>query len=400
MQGKTIILGVSGGIAVYKAAALASRLTQAGALVHVVMTESACKFVTPLTFQALTKQEVYLDTFAERNPHVISHIDLADRADLFLMVPATANVIGKLAHGIADDMLLTTWLATTAPTMVAPAMNGHMLVNPAVRHNIELLKMRGVMFVEPAEGQLACGYVGKGRLAEPEHIFAEVERFFADRARLSGVRVLITAGGTREPIDPVRFIGNHSSGKMGHALATVAADRGALVELITAADGAPHHPAIRITRVDTAQQMYDAVMQRVTEVDVIIKSAAVADYRPAESEPSKIKKNRDRLTLEFVKNPDILAELGARPVRPFLVGFAAETDRLDEHAQEKLRRKRCDLLVANDVSVEGAGFSADTNIVSIFDSNGLVERLPVLSKTEVARRILQLVADRRDARDA
>jgi phosphopantothenoylcysteine decarboxylase/phosphopantothenate--cysteine ligase len=395
MQGKHIVLGVTGGIAVYKAAALASKLTQAGAFVHVIMTDGATRFVTPLTFQALTRQRIYTDTFQEENPHAISHIQLADEADLFLVVPASANTISKMANGIADNMLLTTWLATTAPTIIAPAMNGHMLTHPSIQTNMKKLEELGVSFVESGTGQLACGYVGKGRLAEPEQIYEAVEQFFQSKLLLSGTRFLITAGGTREPIDPVRYIGNHSSGKMGHALALVAAQLGATVQLVTTANNAPTNPLIITTKVETALEMYDAVMELATQSDVIIKSAAVADYRPVVQATQKIKKTDSTLTIELVKNPDILATLGANKGQSLLIGFAAETERLDQHAQAKLQQKNCDLIVANDVSASGAGFGIDTNIVSLFDRNGDVTRLPMMSKRDVALQIMQWIIDKR-----
>ncbi len=393
MQGKTIILGVCGGIAAYKAAALTSRLTQAGATVHVILTESAARFVTPLTFQALSRQRVYTDTFAEADPHVISHIDLADRADLFLIAPATANVLGKMANGLADDMLSTTWLACTAPTLVAPAMNGHMLEHPAVQANMNVLRARGVQFIEPGEGQLACGYVGRGRLAEPEQIFAAVSEHFARAQELRGQHWLITAGGTREPLDPVRYIGNRSSGKMGHALAHAAALSGAQVTLVTTAPiAAPQHPNIESVAVESASEMYTAVMRVAEFADVIIKSAAVADYRPIAPALHKIKKTNERLTVEFEKTADILAELGQRNLKGLLVGFAAETERLDEYARAKLARKQCHLLIANNVMRAGAGFGTDTNIVSVYDRTGLLKDYPQMSKTALAAELITLIA--------
>ncbi len=393
MQGKTILLAVTGGIAVYKAATLASRLTQAGAHVYVLMTDGATRFVTPLTFQALTRHRVYTDTFEESDAGVISHIELADRADLFLVVPASANTISKMANGIADNMVLTTWLACTAPTIIAPAMNGHMLEHPAVQQNISKLQEMGVSFIESGVGQLACGYIGKGRLAEPDTIFAAVSNWFNEQQQLRGLRFVVTAGGTREAIDPVRFIGNHSSGKMGHAIALAAAQLGATVTLITtvAPENAPSHPAITNTFVESAQQMFEAVVSHAASADVIVKSAAVADYRPVQVHPQKIKKTEQRLVLELEKNPDILAYLGENKGNVLLVGFAAETDRLEEHAMDKLQRKRCDLLVANNVSLEGAGFSVDTNIVSVFDEQGLLKKFPLMSKRDVAIELMHLI---------
>ncbi|SEB44394.1 bifunctional phosphopantothenoylcysteine decarboxylase/phosphopantothenate--cysteine ligase CoaBC [Paenibacillus sp. GP183] len=394
LQGKTIVLGVTGGIAAYKAADLTSKLTQAGAKVHVIMTESAVKFVAPLTFQTLSRHHVFVDTFEERNASVVSHIDLADSADLFVIAPATANVIAKLALGLGDDMLSTTLLATMAPILIAPAMNVHMYGNPAVQQNIQTLRSRGIHFIEPGEGQLACGYVGKGRLAEPLEIVASIEGHFANGQPWRGRRVLVTAGGTVERIDPVRYITNDSSGKMGFSIAEEAKRLGAKVTLISAPTALPAPDGVEMVRVHSAQDMLEAVLSRLEQTDVIFKAAAVADYRPALKAEQKIKKSAETLTLELVKNPDILKEIGTRKQTQFVVGFAAETDKLDEYALDKLKRKNCDLLVANDVSQEGAGFGTDTNIVKIFDSRGLVESLPMMSKVEIARKLLKLVAER------
>jgi phosphopantothenoylcysteine decarboxylase / phosphopantothenate---cysteine ligase len=397
LKGKTIILGVSGGIAAYKAAALCSKLAQAGANVHVIMTESAEKFIAPLTFQTLSRNRVAIDTFNEHDASVVQHIDLADSADLFVVAPATANVIGKLAAGIADDMLSTTYLATTAPVLIAPAMNVHMYDHPAVQHNIEVLTKRGVMFYEPGEGQLACGYVGKGRLAEPELLLAKIESLLADEQKpkpLAGKRVLITAGGTIERIDPVRYITNDSSGKMGFAIAEAARDLGADVTVVHARVSESPPAGVRIVKAESAIEMFDAVMAAYDQTDLVIKAAAVADYRIAEISDQKIKKSSDTMTLNLVKNPDILQTLGERKTRQFTVGFAAETGDLARYATDKLMRKKCDLLVANDVTEPGAGFAVDTNRISIFDSSGLVEQLPLLSKRGAADRLLEIVIAR------
>jgi phosphopantothenoylcysteine decarboxylase / phosphopantothenate---cysteine ligase len=395
LHGKTIVLGVCGGIAAYKAAALTSKLTQAGATVRVIMTESAVQFVAPLTFQTLSRHHVFVHTFDEKDPSVVSHINLADSADLVVIAPATANVIGKLALGIGDDMLSTTLLATMAPIWVAPAMNVHMYANPAVQQNMQTLQSRGVRFIEPGEGQLACGYVGKGRLAEPEEILAAIERHFAGGGSLQGRRVLVTAGGTVERIDPVRYITNDSSGKMGYAIAEEAVRMGAAqVTLVTGPTALPAPAGVELVSVMSALDMREAVLSRLDASHLIVKAAAVADYRPAVVAEQKIKKKTDTLTLELVKNPDILQEIGTLKKEQFVIGFAAETERLDEHALDKLKRKNCDLIIGNDVSQEGAGFSGDTNVVRIFDRNGLVEALPLQSKREVARRLLELAAMR------
>ncbi|MGF9916361.1 bifunctional phosphopantothenoylcysteine decarboxylase/phosphopantothenate--cysteine ligase CoaBC [Paenibacillus ehimensis] len=395
LNGKTVLLGVSGGIAAYKAAAVCSKLAQAGADVRVIMTESATKFVAPLTFQTLSRHDVIVDTFDEKDASVVSHIDLADRADLVVIAPATANVIGKIALGLADDMLSTTLLATTAPILVAPAMNVHMYAHPAVQANMLKLAARGVRFIEPGTGQLACGYVGKGRLAEPEEIVAAVERFFQEKRLLEGKHVLVTAGATVERIDPVRYLTNDSSGKMGYAIAEEAQRMGANVMLVTGKASIAAPAGVTVVKVESTLEMMEAVLSRLPEQDVIIKAAAVADYRPAEQAEHKIKKNEDEMTMRLVKNPDIAQAVGERK-KPsqLLVGFAAETQHLETFAQEKLKKKRCDLLVANDVTMEGAGFGTDTNVVRIYDSGGLVEALPLMSKGQVAARLLALVADR------
>lgn len=399
LQGKTIVLGVCGGIAAYKAAALTSKLTQAGAVVRVIMTRSAVQFVAPLTFQTLSRHHVFVDTFDEKDPAVVSHINLADSADLVLIAPATANTIGKLALGLGDDMLSTTLLATMAPIWVAPAMNVHMYANPAVQTNMETLLRRGVRFIEPGEGQLACGYVGKGRLAEPEEIFAAVERHFQGEAgRLAGKNVLVTAGGTVERLDPVRYLTNDSSGKMGYAIAEEAVRMGANVTLVSGPSALPVPEGVQLVRVQSALDMREAVLSRLAESQLIIKAAAVADYRPAVVAEQKIKKKADSLTLELIKNPDILQEIGTlKTKKQFVIGFAAETEALDEHAMDKLKRKNCDLIVGNDVSQEGAGFGGDTNVVRFYDQNGLVQALPIQSKWDVARKLLELAAERMPA---
>ncbi|RKN86628.1 bifunctional phosphopantothenoylcysteine decarboxylase/phosphopantothenate--cysteine ligase CoaBC [Paenibacillus ginsengarvi] len=398
LKGKTIVLGVTGGIACYKAAALCSKLTQAGADVRVIMTVSATKFVAPLTFQTLSRHDVAIDTFDEKDASVVSHINLADSADLVVIAPATANIIAKLAHGIADDMLSTTLLATEAPIFIAPAMNVHMYAHPAVADNMRLLRERGVQFIEPGVGQLACGYVGKGRLAEPEEIAAEIERFFDAPKPLAGKKVLVTAGGTVERIDPVRYITNDSSGKMGFAIAEEAKEMGAHVTVVAANTSAAVPAGVGVVRVESTQNMLDAVLARFAETDIVIKAAAPADYRPAHRSEQKIKKKDETMTLELVKNPDIIETLGKLKTNQFTIGFAAETNDGERYAMEKLNKKNCDLLVLNDVTMAGAGFGTDTNIVKIFDAGGLVVSLPQLSKREVARRLLEIAAERLEGR--
>ncbi|WP_145322840.1 bifunctional phosphopantothenoylcysteine decarboxylase/phosphopantothenate--cysteine ligase CoaBC [Paenibacillus xylanexedens] len=405
LNGKKIVLGVTGGIAAYKAATLCSRLVQKGADVHVIMTASATQFITELTLQTLTRNTVYTDTFDEREPAVVSHIHLADLADLVLVAPATANVIAKMAHGMADDMLSTTLLATTAPVMIAPAMNVHMYDHPAVKHNMNLLVERGTLMIEPGEGQLACGYVGKGRLEEPETIVDVVERFFEQRestARvqkgqdllLQGKKVVVTAGGTIERIDPVRYITNDSSGKMGFAIAAAARDLGADVKLVMGNTQAKPPENVELIPVQSAQDMYEAVTREWDDADIVVKAAAVADYRLKEVYTEKIKKKGDTLSLELVKNIDILETLGKQKTHQFLIGFAAETQSVEMYAREKLERKNCDLIVANDVTRTGAGFGTDTNAVHIYDREGLVEELQVMAKHDVAHRLLRIAAER------
>lgn len=399
LRGKTVILGVCGGIAAYKAAALCSKLVQAGAKVRVVMTESAAKLVQPLTFQALSKYHVVVDAFEENDPSVITHVDMADSADLVIIAPATANMLAKIAYGLADDMLSTTMLVTRAPILAAPAMNVHMYDHPTVQANMKTLAARGVQFVEPGFGQLACGYVGKGRMAEPEEILEAAKLVFEEKAPqpLAGKKVLITAGGTVERIDPVRYLTNDSSGKMGFAAAEAARDLGAEVTVVAARTSTHAPTGITLVRVESAVDMLKEVMDRLDDTDVIVKAAAVADYRPAMLSEQKIKKSGDTLTLELVKNPDILLEIGKRKTSQFVVGFAAETEHTRANALEKLERKNCDLLVANDVTAQGAGFGTDTNIITIFGRDGLELELPLSSKKDAALRLMSLVAERLNA---
>ncbi len=388
LKGKKILLCVSGGIAVFKAAALTSKLTQAGAIVKVIMTESARKFVTPLTFQALSRHDVYTDTFDEKDSSVIAHIDLADWADLTLIAPATANVIGKLANGLADDMMSTTLLAVTSPIFIAPAMNVHMYENPAVQKNIKTLEQFGYHFIEPNEGFLACGYVAKGRMEEPETIVAMLETFVSRDLPLQGKRILITAGPTRERIDPVRFMTNFSSGKMGYSIADEAVQSGAEVILISGPTNLQPPAGVRVVNVESAEDMLRAVLNEYDAVDAVIKTAAVADYRPKIVHKEKMKKKADDLTLELERTPDILKILGERKTKQTLVGFAAETNKVEEYAKGKLASKNLDMIVANNVLAEGAGFGTDTNIVTMYKRNGEIVSLPKLSKQQVATHIL------------
>ncbi|MED1947469.1 MULTISPECIES: bifunctional phosphopantothenoylcysteine decarboxylase/phosphopantothenate--cysteine ligase CoaBC [Brevibacillus] len=399
LAGKRIVLGVSGGIAAYKAAALTSKLTQAGALVHVILTEGALQFIQPLTFQALSHLPVYTDTFTEPDPHVISHIELADRADLILIAPATANVIGKMANGIADDMLTTTVLATKAPVMVAPAMNVNMYNHPAVIANMDKLTAYGYRFVEPGVGLLACGWIGKGRLAEPEEIVEAVRQWFASDETRQTIRekdlqekhVLITAGPTREKIDPVRYITNHASGKMGYAIAEAARDRGAKVTLISGPTNLARPDGVEFIAVESVQEMFDAVMEQLPHCDIVVKSAAVSDYRPKHVAEHKMKKGDGPLELALEKAPDILKTIGERKTKQFVVGFAAETQNVLQHAQSKLERKNLDMIVANNVLLEGAGMGSDTNIVTLLTRGGEQLALDKLSKRAVADKLFDAV---------
>lgn len=399
LTGKKVLLGVTGGIAAFKAASLCSKLVKEGAEVRVIMTDSATKFITELTMQALSNNFVYTDTFDEKHAESIAHIHLADWADLVLVAPATANIIGKMAAGIADDMLSTTLLATQAPIMLAPAMNVHMYEHPAVTRNLAELAARGVLMIEPGEGLLACGYTGKGRMEEPESIVQVVKDYLAREIRisqkpLSGKKVVVTAGGTVERIDPVRYITNDSSGKMGFAIAKAARRLGAEVVLIAGHTQAEPPVGIPVTRVLSAQDMYEAVRAEWADTDILVKAAAVADYRPKEAAVQKIKKRDDSLVLELVKNIDILETLGKQKTKQFLIGFAAETENVEQHAMDKLKRKNCDLLVANDVTAQGAGFGSETNIVNIYDASGLVRSVPQMAKDEVALQILELAGER------
>ncbi|MBH0229121.1 bifunctional phosphopantothenoylcysteine decarboxylase/phosphopantothenate--cysteine ligase CoaBC [Halobacillus yeomjeoni] len=389
VKGKKIVLGVSGGIAAYKAAALTSKLVQAGASVKVIMTESAKRFVAPTTFQALSRQPVYTDTFDEQDPSQIQHIDVADWADLFLLAPATANIIGKLAGGLADDMLSTTLLATEAPVYIAPAMNVHMYSHPAVMNNMKQLDAWGFKFIEPGEGYLACGYVGKGRLEEPETIVRVLEQEEQKEQLLKGKKVLITAGPTREKIDPVRFFTNPSTGKMGFALARQAARLGADVTLISGPVKLDTPSGVERVDVTSAEDMFQAVMERYHDSDLVIKSAAVADYRPRTTYEHKMKKAPGDYAVEMERTKDILLELGERKEHQYLIGFAAETQEIESYGRKKLEKKNLDAIVINNVSDEGAGFGHDTNVSIWLTKQGDKQTFPLMSKDELATNILQ-----------
>ena len=398
---RTIILGVTGGIAIHKSLDLASQLVKHGASVHVVMTENATRLVQPLQFQVISRNPVLLDLFDAGTDWKPPHIDLADRADLLAIVPATANIIGKLANGIADDALSTIAVSVHCPMLLAPAMNGHMYQNPFVQRNLTTLKTHGVHFIEPASGDLACGYEGVGRLNTVETILEGASHILTSNMSwetqdLRGVRVLVTAGATREYIDPVRFITNGSSGKMGYAVAEAAAQRGAEVQLVSGTATVSPPVGIKTQHVETTLEMYDAVLEAFNETDVVIMAGAPADYRPHEFTPHKIKKTAETLTLPLERNPDIAQVLGEQKTHQTVVCFAAETDDLLENARKKLRRKNCDLIVANDILAEGAGFQTDTNIVTLLDQDGSCEQLPLSSKRDVADAILTKVVSIRN----
>jgi len=392
LKNREIILGVSGGIAAYKSVELLRELTKRGTNVHVVMTKNAQQFITPLTFQTLSGNPVLCDMFQLLMGSKIGHVALADIADLMVIAPATANILGKIANGIADDFLSTMVMATTVPVLFAPSMNVNMWESSFVQNNVGKLKAHGYQFVGPIEGDLACGSMGKGKLADIEEIIEKIEDIFTKKD-LSGQRVLITAGPTLEPIDPVRSITNRSTGRMGFAVAKMARRRGAEVTMITG----PHYLSlprrdIPQIMVYSAREMHDAVTHYFEDCHIVIMAAAVADFRPKNVLDEKITKRKNgSYLLEMERNPDILKELGEKRRNHILVGFAAETSELMEHAEEKLKEKKLDLIVANDVTQEGAGFGVDTNIVKILDAQGKVRKLPLMSKDEVADIILDQV---------
>ena len=393
LKDKKIILGVTGGIAAYKAVEIASRLKKAGAVVRVVMTEEAKKFVTELTFREITGQPVTSDMWAEIQHYSVAHISLAEWADMVLIAPATANILAKADIGIADDFLSTMLLATKAIVVYSPAMNTNMFNHPATQGHIASLKAKGSRIIEPASGILACGAVGAGRLPEPVEVVAEVEKIFAVKQSLVGKKVLVTAGGTIEPLDPIRFIANHSSGRQGYAIAAEAVARGAQVVLVSG-QAAVEPPAglAKFVKIDTTHQMREAVLADFDDADIIIKAAAVADYRPKTVAENKIKKTDDDFVIELERNPDILKELGGlKKPNQVLVGFAAETQNLLQYAQSKLEKKNLDFIVANDVSKPGAGFQGDTNIIKILSRDGSIEELPLMTKRELSAIIMDRV---------
>ena len=398
LKGKTIVLGVTGGIAAYKSAMLTSLLVKAGANVQVIMTKNAQEFIAPLTFEALTNQRCLTDTFDRNHEYSTEHVALAKRADAFIIAPATANVIAKLAHGLADDMLTTTFLACECPKIVAPAMNTKMYENPVTQDNIELLKKYGMEIAEPACGRLACGDTGAGKMLEPEVLFQYVLKACAYPKDMAGLNVLVTAGPTQEMIDPVRYVTNHSTGKMGYSIAKICALRGANVTLVSGKTAIIPPVFVETVPITTARDMFEAVTGRSDEMDIIIKAAAVADYRPRNVSDEKIKKKGDDMAIEMERTDDILGYLGShKKDGQFLCGFSMETQNMLENSQAKLVKKNVDMIIANNLKVEGAGFGTNTNVVTIITRKG-GEQLPLMSKDDVADKVLDAIMKERAAK--
>ena len=390
LEGKHIVLGVTGSIACYKALDLASKLMQAGSLVDTVMSYGATQFVTPLTFRSITHRPVVTNTFDAGSELSVEHVALAKSADIVVVVPATAHFIAKAAVGMADDPLTTTILATAAPLLISPAMDGHMYDNPATQENLAKLAARGVTIIGPAEGRLASGLMGIGRLVEPSELLGHISAVLGRKGDLAGRKIVVSAGGTQEPLDPVRVLTNLSSGRMGYAIAEAARDRGAEVVLVSAPTSLPDPTTVQVIKVNTALEMRDAVLKAVDDASALVMAAAVADYRPSAAETKKLKKEGPTWTLELERNPDILQESSGNFIK---VGFAAESQDLLKNAKEKLLKKSLDLIVANNITAEGSGFGSDTNKVLLIDKNGSVEALPLMSKHAVADRILDRVGE-------
>ncbi len=390
LEGKTVLLGVTGSIAAYKAADLASKLTQAGALVDIILTQNATQFVTPLTFRSLTHRPVMTNLYDLDSDEAIEHVALAQRADILIVAPATAHTIAKLALGLADDALTTVALATAAPLLVAPAMDAHMWEHPTVQEHIVTLASRGAHIAGPASGRLASGLIGHGRMLEPEALVGHIKRYLGQAGDLSGRKIVVTAGGTQEPIDLVRVVTNHSTGKMGYAIAEAARDRGANVTLVTATTHLVTPIGVTVNNVTSVADMRTAVLDSCVGADALVMAAAVSDYRPSQVAEQKIKKSGadDGLTLEMVKNPDFFIEVPAGVLR---IGFADETENLIENARDKVNSKGLSLIVANDVTKEGSGFGTDTNQVTLINAKGEAEELPLLSKYEVGHHILDRI---------
>lgn len=391
LKGKTVVLGVSGSIAAYKAATLASLLVKAHASVHVIMTKAAANFINPITFETLTSNKCLVDTFDRGFEFKVEHVSLAKAADIFVVAPADANVIAKFVHGIADDMLSTTFLACKSPKLLAPAMNTQMYENPVTQDNLKLCQKYGYKIIEPASGHLACGDNGKGKMEEPENIFRHIIHEIAFKKDLAGKKVLVTAGPTQEPLDPVRFLTNHSSGKMGYAIAEAASNRGAEVVLVSGPVSIKPPLFVKKIDVTTAKEMFEAVKSEYEGADIVIKAAAVADYRPKQIASEKIKKFDGDAKIELERTDDILKYLGEHKKAQFLCGFSMETQNMIENSKSKLEKKNLDMIAANNLKVEGAGFQGDTNVVTLITKNS-VKELPILTKQEVAHKILDEIA--------
>ena len=395
LKEKTILLGVTGGIAAYKSASLASRLVKAGAEVRVIMTEHATNFINPITFETLTGHKCITDTFDRNFEFQVEHVSLAKKADVIMVAPATANVIAKLAHGLADDMLTTTILASHAPKLIAPAMNTGMYENPVTQDNLALLKKYGMEVIEPAAGHLACGDEGKGKMPEPEILYEHILRSCACKQDMKGLKVLVTAGPTQEAVDPVRFLTNHSSGRMGYSIAKACMLRGADVTLVTGRTALTPPLFVDVVPVVSAKDMYDAVISRSDEMDIIIKAAAVADYRPVHVAEEKVKKSDGSFSLELERTDDILKYLGEhKKPGQFLCGFSMETENMLENSRKKLEKKHLDMIAANNLKVPGAGFETTTNIITIITPNS-VKELELMSKDDAAFRLLDEILSRR-----
>ena len=398
LKGKTVVLGVTGSIAAYKIASLASMLKKQGADVEVIMTKNAVNFINPITFESLTGNKCLVDTFDRNFQFSVEHVALAKRADVFLIAPASANVIAKVAHGLADDMLTTTFLACQCPKIIAPAMNTRMYTNPILQDNLKICEKYGMEVIAPAEGYLACGDTGAGKMPEPEELFDYILKAAAFPKDLAGKKILVTAGATMEAIDPVRYITNHSTGKMGYGVASAAARRGAEGTLVAAhTEGAPPR-FVKLVQVTSARDMFEAVKAAAADQDVIVKAAAVADYRPAEVSDQKVKKKDGDLSIRLERTDDILAWLGDhRREGQFLCGFSMETEHMLENSRAKLEKKHLDMIVANNLKVEGAGFGLDTNVVTLITGDRELE-LPKLTKDEVAHRLLDFILEETEKR--
>ncbi len=396
LENKTVLLGVTGGIAAYKSASLASKLVKAGAEVRVIMTEHATNFINPITFESLTGHKCIVDTFDRNFEFQVEHVALAKKADVIMIAPATANIMAKLAHGLADDMLTTTVLASNAPKIIAPAMNTAMYENPLTQHNMELLRQYGMEVITPASGYLACGDTGAGKMPEPEDLYEYILKAIACPKDLKGLKILVTAGPTEESIDPVRYITNHSSGKMGYNIAKICMLRGASVTLVTGPTALSYPPFVEIIPVTTAREMYEAVTSKSDSMDIIIKAAAVADYRPSHVADDKIKKSDSSMAIELEKTDDILKYLGThKKDGQFLCGFSMETENMLENSRKKLKKKNLDMIVANNLKVSGAGFKGDTNVVTLITKDQEIE-LPLMSKEDVASNLMDHIMNIRN----